>query len=183
MARRMVDFLIGQDIAGTTLLEIGGGVGDLQVEMLKAGLGHAVNVELSGGYEDAAAELLQSEGLVDRVDRLLGDFVETRDEIEPADIVILNRVICCYPFMDRMVTAAQLKTRQMLGVVVPQDRWPSRVAVTIGNAVNRARGCDFRAFVHDMSAIESLAGSDGMVPIYSDSRLVWRGIVFARPAS
>ena len=93
----MVNFLASQDIAGASLLEVGGGVGDLQVELLKAGVGHATNVELSAGYEETAKEMIAAAGLTDRMTRHLGDFVEDQDKFEPADIVVLNRVVWLLP--------------------------------------------------------------------------------------
>ena len=75
-AQRMVDQLGGQGIDGATVLEVGGGIGAIEIELLRAGAARATNVELSDGYEDEARTLLTASSLDGRVERRLGDFVE-----------------------------------------------------------------------------------------------------------
>lgn len=179
-AAGMVDYINGRGVDGLSVLEIGGGLGDLQVELLKAGASTSVNVELSGGYEEAARELMESEGLGDRMQRHLGDFVDQRDLVEPADVVVLNRVICCYPWMDRMMDAAVDKTRSLLAIAVPRDRRLAHLFVGVGNIINGMRGCGFRAYVHPVTAIEDKASQAGLWPVYTDPGLVWNGMIFER---
>src|ERR1700737_3859471 len=98
-SRRIAEFLKEQGIGGRTLLEVGGGIGAIQIELLRAGITRAVNVELTPTYEEAAQALLREAGLGDRVERRVMDFAEAAGEVEAADIVVMNRVICCYPDM------------------------------------------------------------------------------------
>ena len=102
-SRRIVELLLAQGVEGKTVLEVGGGVGAIQLELLRAGASRAVSIELTPTYELAAAELLAETGLADRVERRVVDFVEAGTEVDAADIVILNRVVCCYPDMPRLV--------------------------------------------------------------------------------
>ncbi len=183
MASGMVDYLTGRGVEGRSVLEVGGGVGDLQVELLKVGAAHSVNVELSSGYEDAAAQLMHSEGMTDRSRREIGDFVARQDLVESADIVVLNRVICCYPWMDRMMGAAVSKTDWLLGIVVPRDRTVSRVLVRFGNWLNRLRSCNFQAFVHPIGDMERLAERGGLEVVYRDRDLFWEAMVFEHRAA
>ena len=90
-ARRVVDFVRGHGIEGSTVLEVGGGVGAIQLELLQAGAASAENVELSPAYEPYAGELLQEARLEGRVARHLLDFASQGDEVPPADVVILHR--------------------------------------------------------------------------------------------
>ncbi|MGH7861489.1 MAG: SAM-dependent methyltransferase, partial [Candidatus Dormibacteraceae bacterium] len=94
VSQRIVDLLLEEGVAGKTVLEIGGGIGAIQVELLQAGASRAVSIELTPTYEQAASDLLMERGLADRVKRRVADFVEARDEVEAADIVVMNRVIC-----------------------------------------------------------------------------------------
>lgn len=182
-ATGVVDYLTRRGVSGLSVLEIGGGVGDLQIELLKRGARSSVNVELSSGYEEAARMLMEAEGLAGRMERRLGDFVEQQDSIEPADIVVLNRVICCYPWMERMMDAAVGKTGSLLALAVPEDRRLAHLFVGLGNLVNRVRGCGFQAYVHPVSAIEARAAGSGLWPVYADAGIVWRGMVFERAAA
>ena len=179
-ASDIVDFVRKKGVAGRSVLEIGGGVGDFQVELLKSGASHSVNVELSTGYEDAARDLMESEDLVGRMERRIGDFVERHDEVDAADIVVLNRVICCYPWMDRMMDAALGKTDWLLAIAVPRDHVFARVFVSAGNAINRFRNCGFQAYVHQVDHIERRATESGLRRVYLRQGLIWRGLVFER---
>ena len=105
-ARRVVEFVRARGVAGSTVLEVGGGVGAIQLELLQAGAARAENVELSPAYEPYAAELLQEAGLEGRVERHLLDFASQGDDVEPADVVILHKVVCCYPDYEALVGAA-----------------------------------------------------------------------------
>ena len=81
-AAEMVAFLRDRGIEGASVLEIGGGVGAIQLELLEAGAERATNLELSPEYEDAARELVHERGLDDRVERRLGDLVEAPELAE-----------------------------------------------------------------------------------------------------
>lgn len=179
-ASGLVDFMRKRGVAGRSVLEIGGGIGDLQVELLKSGASRSVNVELSSGYEEAAGVLMESEGLSERMERQLGDFVERQDMVDHADIVVLNRVICCYPWMDRMMEAAVGKTDWLLAIAVPRDNLLERFLVAVENAIIGWRDCGFRAYVHPVEDIEGRATEFGLRRVYLDRGFVWQGLVFER---
>ena len=50
----MVEFLESRGIEGASVLEIGGGVGEIHIEQLESGAKRAFNLELSPAYADAA---------------------------------------------------------------------------------------------------------------------------------
>ena len=62
-SRRIVDYLKRQGVDGRTVLEVGGGIGAVQLELLKAGAARATSIELTPTYEKVAAELLAEAGL------------------------------------------------------------------------------------------------------------------------
>src|SRR6266481_3267512 len=105
-SRRIVEFVKRQGVENRTVLEVGGGIGAVQIELLKAGASRATSIELTPTYEQVAGELLKEAGLQDRVDRKVMDFVYVSGEVEPADIVIMNRVICSYHDGPRLAGAA-----------------------------------------------------------------------------
>lgn len=180
MASSMVDFLVSMDVDGADVLEVGGGVGAIQIELLKAGVAKTVNAELSAGYEDAALSLAKENGVEDRITRRLGDFVEDRDEFEPADIVVMNRVVCCYPWMGKMMDAAVAKTGKYLALVFPREKWWVKSGLGIGNGFIALRGCDFRAFVHPVDEIEAVATDAGFVVRHADHNFIWQSLVLER---
>ncbi len=180
MASSMVNYLASQDVAGARVLEVGGGVGAIQLELLKAGVAETVNVELSAGYEDAWKRLAEEEGVEDRITRHLGDFVEYQHDFEPADIVVMNRVVCCYPWMERLMEAAVTKTDRYLALTFPREMWWVKAGLGMGNGFTAVRRCDFRAFVHPVAEIESVVTSSGFVVRHTDGNLIWQALVLER---
>lgn len=180
MAESMVAKLEALGVEGARVLEVGGGIGAVQVELLGAGASDAVNVEISSGYEDAARQLFAEAELGDRAHRVIADFVEEADDMESADIVVMNRVVCCYPDMERMVTAAAAKTRRALAISFPRDRWFMRMNVRLIAAWSRLRRSEFRFFVHKPAAIVATARSHGLELVFEDADAAWQAMVLVR---
>jgi len=177
-ARRMVEFLAGRGVKGASVLEAGGGIGALELELLKAGAGRSVNVELSPAYEEEAQELLREAGLEDRVERRIGDFV--RDDVGPADIVVLHRVVCCYPDVEGLVGAAAERAREALALSFPKEAWYLKAGFALINLAQRLRRREFRAYVHPVAAILGAAERRGLHPVLDHRGLVWQVAGFER---
>ena len=128
-ALAMVEFLESRGIEGATVLEVGGGIGEIQIELLRRGASHAVNLELSASYEDAANELLREANLHDRAERRLHDIAVDPSGVEPADVVVLHRVVCCYPDYQRLLGTAAGRARRVLVFSYPPRNILSRVVV------------------------------------------------------
>jgi magnesium-protoporphyrin O-methyltransferase len=161
-SRRIVELLKEQGVDGLTLLEIGGGIGAIQIELLKAGLARAVSVELTPSYEVSAAELLREAGLEDRVERKVMDFVDAGSDVAQADIVIMNRVICCYPDLPRLAGAAADHARGLLVMSFPKERWWSRALVWMANVGMGIARREFRLFLHPTSQILATGERHGL---------------------
>ena len=112
--QRLVDFVAERGIEGATVLEIGGGIGELQVELLRRGAARATNLEISVNYEAEAASLLREAGLTHRVSRRLQDIAAAPDDVPQADVVVLHRVVCCYPDYQKLLSAAAGHARRLL---------------------------------------------------------------------
>lgn len=172
-AREVADFLRSRGIGGTTVLEVGGGTGTIQLELLKAGAERTVNVELSPAYEAEAGALLAEAGLEGRVERVLGDFVERGPELEPADAVVMHKVVCCYPDYRALVGAAAELARRHLVLTFPRDSWWVRVGVRAGNALEWVRRHSFRAYVHPPASILATAEERGFRVVERDRGAIW----------
>ena len=118
-------------IEGGTVLEPGGGIGAVEIELLKAGAARSTVVELSPGYEQVAAELAREAGVAERMERRVGDFAA--DGTEPADVVVLHRVVCCYPDYERLLGAAAEKARQTVVFTYPPRNVVSRAVLGLVN--------------------------------------------------
>lgn len=181
-ARDLVDGLIDQGVEDATVLEIGGGVGAIQVELLEAGASATTNVDLSPEWERAAAALLDEHGLTDKVDRRLGDFIAVADDVEEADVVILHRVVCCYPHWDRLLGHASAKARRAVAVTFPRDRWQARLVIGLENLTRWIRRQQFRAFVHPAEPMLALIERSGFSVTSDKQGMVWRSVVLHRAA-
>lgn len=180
--QRVIDFLGERGIEDATILEIGGGIGELHVELLRRGARVATNLEISSGYEEQAARHLQSSGVADRVTRRLLDIATAPDEVEPADVVVLHRVVCCYRDYQLLLTAAANHARRLLVLSHPPRSPLTRLSFGIDNLVRRLRRNDFRAFVHPPESIRAAVEAQGMVLDYRHRGLSWTVLGFARPA-
>jgi magnesium-protoporphyrin O-methyltransferase len=148
------------DVSGATVLEVGGGIGAIELELLAAGADRATNVELSGEYEEEAAKLLAESGLGERVDRRVADFVT--EPVEPYDVVVMHRVVCCYPDVDRLVGAGAACTRRKLLLTYPRERPLVRAGFRGINVFLRLSGSTFRAFVHPVARMKVAAQREGL---------------------
>jgi magnesium-protoporphyrin O-methyltransferase len=160
-------------VAGATVLEVGGGIGALDVELIQAGAERATNVELSPEYEVAAAELASARGVQNRIERRVGDFVAEPD-IPEADTVVMNRVVCCYPDYEALVGAAADHARRLLVFTFPRERALVRGAFWLMNVWLRVRGNDFRGFVHSSSAMLEVGRQHGLTPVLERQGPFWQ---------
>jgi magnesium-protoporphyrin O-methyltransferase len=164
-----------------SVLDIGGGVGDLSLELLERGASRATVVEISDGYEDAAAALLADHRLGDRVERRIGDFVAEEGLVEPHDVVVLHRVVCCYPDADALIATAASHARRTLALTYPRERALTRIGFRGLNLWLRATRCGFRTFVHPVAAIADAAERQGLTLTRRESHgVVWENAVFER---
>ena len=177
-SRRILELLVARGVAGRTVLEVGGGIGALQVELLRAGASHATSVELTPTYEAAAAALLRERGLTGRVEREVADFTEIADGLAPADIVVLNRVICCYPDAPTLAGAAAEHTRGTLVLSFPKVRWWTRFLLGAANAALRLFRREFQVFLHRPAGIRSTAERCGLSPLLDEAGRFWQVMAF-----
>ena len=163
------------EVEGATVLEVGGGIGALQLELLEDGAASATNVELSGAYEEAARELFAERD----VQRLVGDFVEL--DVPAHDIVLLHRVVCCYPDVDALVGAAADRTQRRLALTLPQQRRWIGWGLAAVNAWLRLSRCGFRTYQHPLDRVVSVAATHGL---RLDARVrrgvIWESLAFVR---
>jgi magnesium-protoporphyrin O-methyltransferase len=177
-AREGVAFLRSRGVEGRSVLEVGAGIGAASVELLRAGAGRAIAVELSRGYDAAAAELLAEHGLDGRVERRIGDVVE--EPPEPADLVVMNRVVCCYPDVERLVGTAAGLAREALVLSFPPDGPLARAAVASINLLLRLGRQDFRTYIHSHGTILAVAERQGLRLALRRSGPVWQVAAFER---
>lgn len=172
-ARRMVGFLERQGIENVTVLEIGGGVGEIHLELLRRGAERAVNLELSPAYDAEAARLAAAAGVQGRVERRLHDIAVDPEAIAAADIVVLHRVVCCYPDYERLLGAAAVHARRALVFSHPRRNLISRAIVGAENLGFRLSRREFRIFLHPPEAMLAVLGEHGLTASFAERGFAW----------
>jgi 2-polyprenyl-3-methyl-5-hydroxy-6-metoxy-1,4-benzoquinol methylase len=180
-ARRLVDELASRGVTGASALEVGGGVGAIELELLKEGVERSTIVELSHGYDEEAETLAREAQLEERIERRHGDFVEQEALVDPADVVVMHKVVCCYPDPEKLVGAAARHSRRLLALSFPRDdAWWLRLAVRIGNVWFRLIG-GIETFLHEPARVVAIAESAGLrAVLHERSGRIWRVAVFER---
>lgn len=163
------------------MLEVGGGLGEIQIELLRAGASHATNLELVDSYDAEAGRLAAEAGVGDRVRRRLVDIAVSPDQVEAADVVVLHRVVCCYPDAGRLLAAAADHARGVLVFSHPPRTLVIRGVVAVQNAFFRLTGKTFRTFAHPPQEMVEVLGRHGLRPVYDHQGLVWHVVGLERP--
>jgi 16S rRNA G966 N2-methylase RsmD len=171
---QMADFIVEQGLEDATVLEIGGGVGGLHLELLRRGASTATNVELSRAYEAEARRLQNELGLADRVQRCILDVAANPEAVERADVVVLHRVVCCYPDYAALLGAAADRARRVLAFSYPKAHLLNRVQTALENVTYAVRGKAFRTFVHSPEKMLEVLTLHGYTTVRSGSNRMWQ---------
>lgn len=161
-----------------TLLDVGGGIGAIHHELLEAGAARAVHVDASAAYLAASREESERRGHDGRVEHLYGDYAELADELADADAVTLDRVVCCYPDMERLVDTSAARARRVYGLVYPRDRWAMRAFQAVANLYMRLRRSAFRTYLHSPAAIDARVARHGLSVSSRSRTFLWEVVAY-----
>jgi 2-polyprenyl-3-methyl-5-hydroxy-6-metoxy-1,4-benzoquinol methylase len=173
-AQTMVQFLRALGIEGASVLEVGGGVGEVQIELLKAGAARAQNLELSPAYEQEAHKLAGQAGVQGRIDWRIHDLAQDPGAVAPADLVILHRVVCCYPDYERLLGAAADHARRAVVFSYPPRNALSGAFYGVFNLVMRLTRSSFRGFAHPPRAMLAVLEDHGLRRTYQRRSRIWQ---------
>lgn len=171
--RLLLNEIRKKDLSGKSLLDIGGGIGSITFELIEQGIETSVHIDASSPYLELSLNEAERRGLKDRVRHIHGDFTEISNKTDMADIVTLDRVICCYPDMEKLVDKSTEKAAWYFGVVYPRERWLTRLGMKAGNFWFQIRGSDFRTYLHSPSDIDSRIQRNGFHKIFHKQTLIW----------
>jgi SAM-dependent methyltransferase len=178
--RMLVEGLAREGVDGATFLDVGGGIGAVHHELVAAGAAEGTCVDASPAYLEAARSESAKRGNAERVRYVLGDFVELQSEVGAADLVALDRVVCCYPDMAALVDGTATRARRAYGLVYPRDTRFVRIMIGMLNLVQRLRRHPFRVFVHPTSEVEARLLAAGLERATRATTLMWQVVIFRR---
>lgn len=161
MARSLARRAAARGVEGVSVLEIGGGIGQVALELLKAGAASAEVVELLPDYEPFVRALASEAGVADRMSFRTADLVADPTAAAPVDVVVMNKVVCCTPDGIVLAGIAAELARRALVLSFPRDVWWARTGLATVNLYLRLRRRRFRVFVHPQAALESAVEAHG----------------------
>lgn len=176
----LIDAILAQKNQDETLLDVGGGVGAISHELIGAGFVHATQVDASRPYLEASENEAVRRGHSDRTEYHFGDFVDVAPTLNDADVVTLDRVVCCYPDAEKLITASAEKARHLYGLVYPRERAITRAGIAAGNLWFRYKGSAFRAYLHPTDLVEAILKRCGFLRTSIAHSFLWQVATFAR---
>lgn len=178
----LLGMINGDRVRDASVLDVGGGIGVITRELLKAGAGHAVLVDGSPAYLEVARNELRAANALDRVEIIEGDFVRRAGSIDVSDIVTLDRVVCCYPDAESLVRLSADRARDLLGLVLPRNTRLVQLALWMSNLWFRFSRNPYRAFGHSNELVDRLIDERGLQPIAEQRTRFWRVVLYRRGA-
>ena len=167
-------------LKNVNLLDIGGGIGAIHHELLKDVVQKATHVDASSAYlKEAKAETVRR-GHSERVHFVHADFTEIASELPKADIVTLDRVVCCYPDFRRLLTAAAEHSQRALALTYPRETWYLRIGLKIANFFQKLRNDPFRVFLHPVHEMDALLNAEGFQRVSIRRLFVWEVVLYRR---
>ena len=176
----LLDAIHKEGVQGLTFLDIGGGIGAIQYDLIKAGASRGTSIEASSAYIDVVKDEILQNGLVERVNFKHGDFTTMASDVDLADIVTLDKVICCYDDMSELVGLSSKLARKIYAVIYPRDVWWTKLGFLMLNFYPRIKGYSFRTFIHPTKKVEEIIFGNGLKRNYYATTLVWQVAIFTR---
>lgn len=163
-----------------TLLDIGGGIGTIQLELFGESLRHSVNVDASAAYQKVSRREAVKRGYASRVEYHFGDVTDLAGQLPETDLVTLDRVICCYPDTDRLLEASLPKAGKLYGLVFPREKMLIRIGFRITNLWFKIRKSEFRIYLHSGKKVDAIIRSHGFRQTVYKQTLLWQVMLYKK---
>src|SRR5262245_57716127 len=169
-------------LTNAVLLDIGGGIGTIHHELLKDVAVEATHVDASSAYLKVATEEAKRLGHDEQVKFIHADFTDVASELPQADVVTLDRVVCCYPNFRELLKAASSKSRKAIALTYPRETWYMRLALAMANFFQRISRDPFRVFLHPIADMDSLLNTEGFARVSIHRLFIWEMALYQRTA-
>lgn len=177
---KLIQAIKAESIESLSLLDIGGGIGAIQHELAAAGVGKVTAVDASPAYMEASRQIADQHNYLDRVEYHTGDFIDIAADLSEADIVTLDKVVCCYPDMETLVAKSVQLARRYYGLVLPRESWLVRIVQSVINLVTRLRRVPFQMYNHSHEQLERLLNTGGFEEISNTQDIFWQVKLYQR---
>jgi SAM-dependent methyltransferase len=180
--REMVRAIQELGIKEMSVLDVGCGPGDLSRELVRLGASRALGIDLAVKALEEARLRAEAEGLSEVVRFRTGN--GAREELDRHDVVVLDKVICCYPDWRQLVGNTSRAAARSYAFVIPRSDLPNalivRAFIALQALILKLRKCGFRPFVHDFEKIHGHLEGNGFRRTHLSRGPIWMAAVYAR---
>jgi hypothetical protein len=177
----LINVLKEAGVTGLSLLDIGGGIGAIQHTLASAGINRTIDVDASSAYLKIAQAEAQKLGYADKAQYLHGDFVQLAPQIEPADIVTLDRVVCCYPDMHALVKLSSERAKRFYALIYPRDNIFLKYGIHVFNFFSFVIWrSPFRTYIHSSHDVDAVIQDSGLKQLFHKNVGFWQVYVYQR---
>lgn len=163
------------------LLDVGSGIGVIARELASAGLASVTLADASPAYLELARRNVGSRYGSRPTQFILGNFAAIAASLSEADVVTLDRVVCCYPDASALLGAAAARSRRLLAFTHPPDRWYLRAGFSVVNFFLWLGRSPFRIFVHPPQQMAAVLEAAGFVRAAHRQSFLWSFSLYRRP--
>lgn len=180
-SRLLLSFILEDGILGRTVADLGCGAGGFSMELLKKGASSSVGFDLSPKMIESATSLARATGFDSRAKFELGNAATV--ELPAADIVLMDKVLCCYSEWQPLLNNAIGASKSIIGFIVPRDegvaKWPFRLGVKVVNFFQR-RGKKILFYLHPLDCVDETLRSSGFTLRRKRGSRFWLVFLYTR---
>jgi magnesium-protoporphyrin O-methyltransferase len=162
------------------LLDIGGGVGVIHHELLTDTAREATHVDASSAYLKVAKDETEKRGNSGSVNFIHADFTDVAEEVPQADVVTLDRVVCCYPDFRSLLKTASEHSRTAIAMTYPLEVWYMQIGLSVINFLQKLRRDPFRVFLHPVDEMDKLLTAQGFKRTSLKRLFAWEMALYQR---
>jgi magnesium-protoporphyrin O-methyltransferase len=180
-SKLLLKFILDDNAQDKAVLDLGCGAGGMSIELLKHGAQNAVGFDLSSKMVIAATQLARSAGFESKAKFQEGNAATT--ELPRSDIVVMDKVLCCYSEWKPLLKNAIQAGRAMIGFTVPRDegitKLPFRLALRVANYFQKRRG-GVLFYLHPLGTIDKALRESGFNRIRKQGSRFWLVFLYSR---
>ncbi|HIA12750.1 MAG TPA: methyltransferase domain-containing protein [Flavobacteriales bacterium] len=178
--KKLIAALIENDVEGITLLDIGGGLGAIHHELIEAGASSAKCADASADYIAISKTEGERRNHSEKLSYHYGNYIDLAEELGSADIVTLDKVICCFDDMKELVAISSSKATELYALIFPRNKWWTRLIVIFGNMMFALLGKGFRIHLHPEKEVEAVVEGNGFERVFYYNNILWQVIVYGK---
>lgn len=178
--KKLIAAIIEKNVEGATLLDIGGGLGAIHHELIEAGVSHAKCADASSDYISISKKEGERRNHSDKLSYHFGNYLDGASEIGNAEIVTLDKVICCFDDMKELVNISSSNATRYYALIFPREKWWTRLLIKFGNTMFPLFGKDFRIYLHPEKEVESIVIGNGFERVFYYNNILWQVILYGK---